>query len=387
MIRVALAPEFSGQVWLGGVSYFRNLLVALQALPQRRVEPVILVGRSPSQAWLAELPPFEQLELASLARGSARWYARMILRRLTGADPVLQRALRKHRIDVLSHAMHLGRRAALPAIAWIPDFQHRRLPAFFSKREREIRDRYYIDQCAHATRIIVSSESARNDLRNFCAAAYAKARVLHFVASVPDPVQLPSREALAQNYAIAGPYFLLPNQFWAHKNHTVVIEALAALRRTGTSLTVLATGNTRDYRQPGVFERVQARVRELGLEREFRPLGVVPYPDLVGLMLHAIAILNPSKFEGWSTSVEEAKSLGKRVILSDIDVHREQAPPGGVYFAPDDASALAARMQEVYAARGDAAVATLAAEARARLPARRRAFAEQFEEIVLECAG
>jgi len=82
--------------------------------------------------------------------------------------------------------------------------------------------------------------------------------------------------------------------------------------------------------------------------------------------------------------VEEAKSLGKAVILSDIEVHREQAPPGSVYFGPDDAQALAARMQEVHAARGDAA---LVKEARGRLSARRMAFARQYEEIVLECVG
>jgi hypothetical protein len=79
--------------------------------------------------------------------------------------------------------------------------------------------------------------------------------------------------------------------------------------------------------------------------------------------------------------------LGKRVILSDIAVHREQAPSGGAYFPPDDAEALAAHMQDAYAARDEAAHAGLAAEARARLHERRHEFARRFEEIVLECAG
>ena len=31
-------------------------------------------------------------------------------------------------------------------------------------------------------------------------------------------------------------------------------------------------------------------------------------------------------FEGWSSTVEECKSVGKNMILSDIDVHKEQYP-------------------------------------------------------------
>ena len=37
-------------------------------------------------------------------------------------------------------------------------------------------------------------------------------------------------------------YFLLPNQFWKHKNHAVVVEALAIAVRREPALVVLATG-------------------------------------------------------------------------------------------------------------------------------------------------
>jgi len=387
MTRVAFILALPEQAWLGGVSYFRNLLGALHEQPDRRIEPVIAVPAGPAPSFLAEMPPFERIALASLAEGSRRSFVRRAVRKLTGTDLLLERELRSHRIDVLSHSGHLGRGARLPALAWIPDFQHLRVPELFPPHEWAVRDRFYRDQCAYATRVIVSSHAAREDLAEFSAAALQRSRVLQFVAAAPDVARLRSREALDAQYACAGPYFFLPNQFWAHKNHAVVIEALALLKARGASLPVLASGNTHDPRQPGHFARLEARAKECGLEREFRCLGLIPYADLVALMWHSVAVLNPSKFEGWSTSVEEAKSLGKRVILSDIAVHREQAPPGGAFFGPDDAPALAARMQEAYAARGDAAVTTLAAEARARLPARRRAFGKQFEEIVLECAG
>jgi glycosyltransferase involved in cell wall biosynthesis len=50
--------------------------------------------------------------------------------------------------------------------------------------------------------------------------------------------------------------------------------------------------------------------------------------------------VNPSRFEGWSTTVEEAKAVGTPMLLSDIPVHREQAPHAD-FFGTDDAAAMA----------------------------------------------
>ena len=51
----------------------------------------------------------------------------------------------------------------------------------------------------------------------------------------------------------------------------------------------------------------------------------LPYAELLVLMQGARALINPSRFEGWSTSVEEARTLGVPMLLSSIAVHREQA--------------------------------------------------------------
>ena len=385
MVRVAFIPGPARQAWLGGVSYFRNLIGALLDRENRLIEPIILTARNAADPLLAELPTVERAQLSSLTRGSARWFMRKCIQKLANADPLLEHDLIAHRIDVLSHSVHLGKRARVPVIAWIPDFQHRRLPEFFPESERRARDKHFHWLCHNAARIILSSHAAYQDLVDFHPSAVDKVRVLHFVASVPEPASLPSHQSLADKYGITEPYFLLPNQFWAHKNHLVVIEALAVLKRQAKSIVVLATGNTHDYRQPDHFPRLQARVAQLGLEREYRPLGIVTYGDLMGLMWHSIAVLNPSKFEGWSTTVEEAKSMGKAVILSDLPVHREQAPPGGSYFEPDDAETLGRLLLQHRAAREDHAHIAREQEARGRLKQRRSEFARRYEEIVLEC--
>ena len=53
-------------------------------------------------------------------------------------------------------------------------------------------------------------------------------------------------------------------------------------------------------------------------------LGQIDYKFVQGLIYFAKAYINPSKFEGWNTGVEEAKMLKKHLILSDLNIHREQ---------------------------------------------------------------
>jgi len=114
----------------------------------------------------------------------------------------------------------------------------------------------------------------------------------------------------------------------------------------------------------------------------FRVLGRIPFDHLVGLMQHAIALMNPSRFEGWSTSVEEAKSMGKQIVLSDIPVHREQAPERGFFFPANDPEALAAAMMDAYNQFDAHKDAAMQDAARARFPGRQREFGEAYLRTV-----
>jgi hypothetical protein len=66
-------------------------------------------------------------------------------------------------------------------------------------------------------------------------------------------------------------------------------------------------------------------------------------------MRRSIGMLQPSAFEGWSTVVEDAKTLGKTILASSIEVHREQLGPlHPHYLDVADPEAWAREMQEVW---------------------------------------
>ena len=63
-------------------------------------------------------------------------------------------------------------------------------------------------------------------------------------------------------------------------------------------------------------------------------LGVIPRVHQLCLMKHSSAVVQPSLFEGWSTLIEDAKSLQVPVLASRLDVHIEQLGESAIYFDP-----------------------------------------------------
>ena len=85
-------------------------------------------------------------------------------------------------------------------------------------------------------------------------------------------------------------------------------------------------------------------IEELDLGDRFRILGLIPRRDVVSLLRSCKCLINPSLFEGWSSTVEEARAFGVPMLLSDIPVHREQMGDEATYFDPEDASDLAQKL-------------------------------------------
>ncbi|MFZ5811867.1 MAG: glycosyltransferase family 4 protein [Thermodesulfobacteriota bacterium] len=380
MIRVAWVVPNTRE-WIGGLHYFRNLLGALFTLENRRVEPVI-VGSA------AALPaPFDRCPTIPAPCGARPFLDKVrdnVGRRFLDNGGLLARELRRQNIGLLSHAAWLGRRSPVPALCWIPDFQHRHLPLCFDKAECRDRDVTQKAAARHAQAVVLSSEAARRDFERLYPKARCPVHVLRFVAHAPDPAALPPADEVLARHGIDEPFFHIPNQVWAHKNHAVVIEALGLLAGKGRPPLVVSTGRTSDYRRPEHFASLAERLRTAGLADRLRFLGLIPYAEAAVLMRTSLALINPSFFEGWSTTVEEAKSLGKRILLSDIAVHREQNPARGMFFDPTDPARLAAVMAEVLETHNLREERAEAERAAAETPGRLRRFAEAYEEIVLD---
>jgi glycosyltransferase involved in cell wall biosynthesis len=147
-------------------------------------------------------------------------------------------------------------------------------------------------------------------------------------------------------------FVLVANQFWQHKNHGLVVDAIAQASSAGVVIPVVMTGLPADYRDPAnrSVSNLLQQIAKAGLSGQVVVLGQVPYGHLVALMRQATIIVQPSRYEGWNTSVEDAKALGTPLLCSDIPVHREQATDFGAHFFDvESASSLAKALLSMWA--------------------------------------
>lgn len=319
-----------GQEWHGGLNYFRSLFVALSTATDAGIKPVAFVGARADVASMCFPDNVRVVRSSLLDRKSPLWLLDKLCEKIFGIPWFSNSLIRRQGIDVLSHAGPTGQ-GVLRNIAWIPDFQHLHLPQFFSTKELRERTKLYQDMIRRSDLIVLSSDSARRDLENFAPSYVAKARVLRFCAVQPE-VNWSELLELRSTYGIYGPFFYIPNQLWAHKNHLTAIRALAHIADEWPEISVICSGSLNDYRNPEHFDQLCFEIARFGLDSRFRFLGVIPYKHIAQLMLQSVSVINPSQFEGWSATVEEAKALGVPLILSSIDVHREQCQTGEADF-------------------------------------------------------
>lgn len=385
MIKVAFSV-FGGSGWTGGINYLRNLLSAVAELPGKPVQPILFVAPDTPDSIIDLLRPYLAKPPVVVSGWSGRPASRLY--RLAGSsllqrDFVSEAAFRQEGIDVVfQHAAWYGMAFPLPTLAWIADFQHKHLPQMFSATNNLKRDLGYRALSHSATGVMLSSQDALHDCETFFPAAKGKTAVLPFCVQLPEQSGGVAPEETSHIYKLPPRYFYLPNQFWKHKNHLKLLEALKVLKDSSRKIVVIASGNPSDVRNPDHPANVLETVTRHDLADSFRFLGLIPYEHIMPLMRGALAVINPSLFEGWSTTVEEAKSLGVPLLLSDIGVHREQAADVAQFFDPLDGVSIASCLDIAWTRLDLAQRPAMEADAIAAYRIKRAEFATHFHRIL-----
>jgi glycosyltransferase involved in cell wall biosynthesis len=229
---------------------------------------------------------------------------------------------------------------------WIPDFQYKHLPHLFSDDEyksREIRNKNLAEQ---SPILAFSSQNALNDYKNFFPENASNAYLLRFVSNANPNWFADDAIAVQHKFNLPDNFFIVCNQFWKHKDHQTVIKAMSFLKQKGIEITVVCTGATEDFRNPDYYPSLIKLAMELGVENQLKVLGFISRNDQIQLIRRSMAIIQPSQFEGWSTVVEDGRSLGKHIFLSDFAVHLEQNPPNTWFFEMGNAEDLATKIED-----------------------------------------
>jgi len=339
--------------WIGGAYYIQNLVIAFKQLndPQR---PFIVLFSEPLQyekfkeatayPYIIHSSEYEP-PFTFLDRGINK-ISRLILKR-----QLIDK--KKFVLDAIFPIFDEGGQVHPRTVNlyWIPDFQEHYLPAFFSQEEidRRINIQKGISGLKGA-KLLLSSQSAFDDYKKFYADAHTTTYVVPFAVSHP-PYEKIDIQTVRNKYQVPGKYFICANQFWAHKNHLVILEAVKLLKSEGTEISVVFTGKQHDWRNPDYFAQLEKYVNDNCISDNILFLGLIDRLDQLQLLKNAEAVIQPSRFEGWSTVIEDTKAMNQFVIASDIPVHREQAEDNRVFFDPDNARELADHLELIHTNR------------------------------------
>lgn len=379
---------FTSSKWFGGVSYYRNLLNALSKVKSNKIQPILFVGTEVDKKTLRDFEKFGTIVKTNLLnRNTLLGKINAVMMSLFCRSFFMLKLFKDNKISLVSHSNFVTNDKSIRTINWIPDFQHVYMPEMFSVLDRAYRSLFYGILVRKSDSIVLISNTERKHFSEIYPKYADKANALRFVSGIDKNVYSKNNiEELMLKYKFTGKYFFFPAQLWKHKNHMVVIKALNQLKKENKNILVLCSGYMHDYRNSNYSKSVLEYVKTNKLENNIRFLGMVDREDISTLMRYSVSVINPSFYEGWSTVVEEVKSIGKDIVLSDIKVHREQDPPASIFFNPNDSRNLAKILWNMWVGRNGRPNKKLETLARKKINQRVLDYGKAYEKLVISTA-
>jgi alpha-1,3-rhamnosyl/mannosyltransferase len=282
----------------GSEEYLVRQLLGLAEQPSPVCRPTVAVARGlraahPELAVVADLvePEFESHGRVRRIVGEATW-----LRRHTGD------------VDLVHHGGGTAPlRAHQPYVLTIHDLQFRTFPEYFSAVKRRYLSAIIPPSAQRATVVAVPSEYVRGSVIESYGVDPDRVMVVPHGIEPAVADQITPEDELRHRYALGeGPIVVYPAMTHPHKHH----EFLLTMMRdhwTDPDLRLVLTGG------PGMAEHLVAAATD----RRVCRLGRVPAADRNGLLAMSLAMVFPSRYEGFGAPLIEAMTLGAPVICSD----------------------------------------------------------------------
>ena len=325
--------------WTGGIIYLLNAIRILNFLDDKD-KPMVVVLYNPSLKKYVDEIDYPYLEL--VPHNFSSIYKGYIDSFLKNKNTFVHDLVINHKLDAIfpMHDYPVKSKLDAKLVSWYADLQHMYYPQFFTKRkviERNARIKLILK---NSKDLVVSSQAVKDDfLKFFKVPKKLKIHIYHFV-SIIEGLPIMTFEEIRVKYDLPEHYYMISNQFHKHKNHKVVFEAVAELKKKGIDVSIGITGRFPNEPDSPYMQELHDIINKNDLKKSIKFLGLIPRGDQLLLMKYCKAILQPSLFEGWSTVIEDARSLQVPVIAANLNVNIEQLEEKGTYFEPHNVEQL-----------------------------------------------
>lgn len=206
------------------------------------------------------------------------------------------------------------------------DLCHRDTPEFPEVnhfREFELREQLYTKSLKKAVAVLVDSKLGKLNIINRYGIEHTRVHVAPFTPSIN--VFVDNKVDVKTKHQIIGDYIYYPAQFWSHKNHVYIIDAIAILKQQGINLTAMFSGSNK-----GNLNYVLDYAKKLNVSDLVKYIGFAPNEEIYSLYKNALAMVMPSYFGPTNIPPLEAFAIGTPVIYSDLDGLKDQVGNGAL---------------------------------------------------------
>jgi len=220
----------------------------------------------------------------------------------------------------------------VPVVSIVHDLQYLYYPQFFSSDDRFYRDKDFKDICAKSALMICVSEHVRETILKNSNLHENLVISIHTCLFDRLKANLSAKSDVLARYDLQpGEFLLYPANFWAHKNHAMLLTAFGmyCVNHPTTNAKLVLTGS------PGPdMEKIQEASNRMGLADKLVMPGYISDVDLAALMNACRCLIFPSLYEGFGMPILEAFAMGKPVLCSNATSLPEIAGDAALYFDP-----------------------------------------------------
>lgn len=229
---------------------------------------------------------------------------------------------------------------AMPSVYNPHDLQHLHYPQFFTAAEIAKRETIYRAGCQYARTVVVGSRWIKDDVEQQYGINADKVQVIPECPALQSEVLITESKLneVKSKYRLETPFAIYPAVAWPHKNHLMLLEALAYLRDSyGLSINLVCTGSRYEPHWPAI----ERRLDELKLRRQVKFLGFVSETELRALYRLSQFLIQPTLFEASSLPIFEAWLEGTPVACSNVTALPDQVMDAAWLFDPTGMEAVA----------------------------------------------
>ena len=266
-MRIALISDALYK-WDGGIDFLSNIAIVLNEESKIHSDLELFLYIPKDAAWV------KLIKKILLGRNATDDQRKVILLNVFKTINIPIEVVWYNKMPRQPFLRDSGKKLDTPWISYIPDLQEKHLPELFSKEELADRERLYKRIVKDAKYILTTSKSVKKDVNMYFP---NKCKIY----STPFAPIATSQFAIENScdmskYHLPEKYFVVSNQFWAHKSHDTVFNAMEIIYKKGIrNVHLYCTGVMADYRGDAYQKRLNNLLQNLECKKNIHILGYI----------------------------------------------------------------------------------------------------------------